>query len=217
MIKIKPFVFNDFSVNSFVIYDEDTKDCIIVDPGCVKESEQLKLTQFIEENQLNPKQLVNTHCHVDHVAGNKFVVDTYQIPVLANEGDNENLSNTTRAGELYGMKIDTPPSVSLYLNCGDTVKLGNSELKIMHLPGHSKGSIALYSEPEKFIVVGDVIFNGSVGRTDLNGGSLDELMHSIKDVLFKLDDDVTVYTGHGPETTIGNEVRSNPFLLDNVM
>ncbi len=217
MIKIKPFVFNDFSVNSFVIYDEDTKDCIIVDPGCVKEAEEIKLSQFINDNQLIPSKLINTHCHVDHVAGNKFVVDTYKIPVFANEDDNENLSNTTRAGELYGMKINTPPPVDEYLNCGDKVKIGNSNLKIMHLPGHSKGSIALYAEAEKFIVVGDVLFNGSVGRTDLNGGSLDELMHSIKNVLFKLEDDVMVYTGHGPETTIGNEVRSNPFLLDNVM
>ena len=217
MIKIKPFVFNDFAVNSFVIYDETSKECIIVDPGCVRETEQDSLTQFINENQLKPTQLVNTHCHVDHVAGNNFVVDTYNIQVYAHEGDNENLSNTKRAGELYGMKIDSPPKVDHYLNCGDTIKLGNSELLVMHLPGHSKGSIALYAKDEKFVVVGDVLFNGSVGRTDLNGGSLDELMHSIKEVLFKLDEDVTVYTGHGPETNIGNEVRSNPFLLDNVM
>lgn len=217
MIKIKPFVFNDFAVNSFVIYDEDSRECIIVDPGCVKETEQNSLTQFIEDNQLTPTKLVNTHCHVDHVAGNKFVVDTYNISVCANEGDNENLANTVRAGELYGMKIDMPPAVDQYLNCGDTVKLGQSELRVMYLPGHSKGSIALHAKDEKFVVVGDVLFNGSVGRTDLNGGSLDELMHSIKQVLFKLDDDVTVYTGHGPETNIGNEVRSNPFLLDNVM
>ena len=217
MINIKPFVFNDFAVNSFVIYDEDSKECIIVDPGCIKETEQYTLTQFIKDNKLKPTKLVNTHCHIDHVAGNKFVVDTYNIPVFANAGDNENLSNTVRASEIYGMKIEEPPKVNEYLNCGDTIKLGSSELEILHLPGHSKGSIALHARNEKFVVVGDVLFNGSVGRTDLNGGSLDELMDSIKNRLFKLDDDVTVYTGHGPETTIGNEVRSNPFLLDNVM
>jgi len=216
MIKIKPFVFNDFAVNSFVIYDE-TKECIIVDPGCNTKEQEDILSHFISENKLKPVKLLNTHCHVDHVAGNNFVVENYKTPVYANEGDVANLDASKRAGEIYGMKIKTPPAIDYYLNCNDVVKFGNSELSVLHVPGHSKGSIAFYAKDEKFIVVGDVLFNGSVGRTDLNGGSLDELMSSIKNRLFKLDDDVTVYTGHGPETTIGNEVRSNPFLLDNVM
>ena len=215
-MKIKPFVFNEFSVNSFVIYDE-SKECVIVDPGCISEEQQKILTNFIDDNKLKPVKLLNTHCHVDHVAGTKFVVDTYNIPVYMNDGDQANLDASVRAGELYGMKIDIPPTVDSFLKDNDTVKFGNSELKVLHLPGHSKGSIAFYAEAEKFVVVGDVLFNGSVGRTDLNGGSLDELMDSIKNKLFKLDDSVTVFTGHGPETTIGNEVRSNPFLLDNVM
>lgn len=217
MIKIKTFVFNAFSVNSFVIYDTEEKECIIVDPGCIDPSEQNTLTQFIKDEQLKPTKLINTHCHVDHVAGNKFVVDTYNIPVYANDQDNGNLSDSSRAGELYGMIIDTPPAVHQNLESGDIVKLGNAQLEVMNLPGHSKGSIALHAREEKFVVVGDVLFNGSVGRTDLNGGSLDELMDSIKNVLFKLDDDVVVHPGHGPETNIGNELRSNPFLLDNVM
>ena len=216
MLNIKSFVFNDFAVNSFIIYD-DTKDCIIVDPGCVSEKEQLTISSFIKENNLKPTKLINTHCHVDHVAGNKYIVDTYKIPIYAHKEDSENLANAQRAGELYGMIIDTPPAVQNFLVQDDTIDVGNSTLKIFHLPGHSKGSIALYSKDAKFIVVGDVIFNGSVGRTDLNGGSLDELMNSIKNKLFKLDDEVTIYSGHGPETTIGNEVRSNPFLLDNVL
>ncbi len=216
MPQIKAFVFNEFAVNSFVIYD-DSKECIIVDPGCISSKQQSILTDFIKDNQLNPVKLINTHCHVDHVAGNKFVVDTYNIPVYANEADNTNLKNAVRAGELYGMKIETPPEVTNYLNHNDTVKFGETILKVLHLPGHSEGSIALYSEKGQFIVVGDVIFNGSIGRTDLIGGSLDQLMNSIKNILFKLEDNTTVYSGHGPETTIGNEVRSNPFLLDNVL
>ena len=215
-MKIKPFVFNEFAVNSFVIYDE-SKECVIIDPGCISEEQQKVLSNFIDDNKLKPVKLLNTHCHVDHVAGNKFIVDTYNIPVYMNEGDQANLDSCVRAGELYGMKIDIPPAIESFLNDNDTVKFGNSELQVLHLPGHSNGSIAFYAKEEKFIVVGDVLFNGSVGRTDLNGGSLDELMDSIKNKLFKLDDNVTVYTGHGPETTIGNEVRSNPFLLDNVM
>ena len=216
MLNVKAFVFNDFAVNSYVIYT-DTKECIIVDPGCVSKEQQSMLNQFIEENNLKPIKLVNTHCHVDHIAGNKFVVDTYKIPVYAHEADMQNFSNAPRAGELYGMKIETPPAIQNFLNHKDIIELGDSKLEILHLPGHSEGSIALYSEEDKFVIVGDVLFNGSIGRTDLNGGSLDQLMNSIKTILFKLDDAVTVYSGHGPETTIGNEVRSNPFLLDNVL
>lgn len=215
-MKIKSFVFNDFALNSYVIYD-DTKECIIIDPGCVTEKEQNKLTDFIKDLQLKPVKLVNTHCHVDHVAGARFVCDTYKIPFYAHHGDASNLADAERAGQLYGMRIMTPPSIDFLLNDKDVVSFGRSELKVFHVPGHSKGSIALAAMQEKFVVVGDVLFNGSVGRTDLNGGSLDELMHSIKNVLFKLDDDFAVFSGHGPETTIGNEVRSNPFLLDNVM
>lgn len=215
-MKIKPFVFNDFSVNSFVIFD-DTKECIIVDPGCISPAERELLDGFINDNQLKPVKLVNTHCHVDHVAGVNYIKQKYKIPFYAHKDDDSNLADAERAGQLYGMRIDTPPKVDHYLSHGDVVEFGDSKVDILHLPGHSKGSVALFAEEDKFVVVGDVLFNGSVGRTDLNGGSLDELMNSIKSVLFKLEDDVIVYSGHGPETTIGNEVRSNPFLLDNVM
>ncbi|MBN2669908.1 MAG: MBL fold metallo-hydrolase [Bacteroidales bacterium] len=215
-MKIQAFVFNAFAVNSYIIYD-DTKECIIVDPGCISQEEQNELTSFIAANQLKPVKLVNTHCHVDHVAGNAFVKETYNIPVYSHKGDENNLNDADRAGQLYGMKITTPPAVDFWLDGESTMNFGQSELQLFHLPGHSKGSIGLIAKKEKFAVVGDVLFNGSVGRTDLNGGSVDELMHSIKHVLFKLDDDVMVYSGHGPETTIGNELRSNPFLLDNVM
>ncbi len=215
-MKIKPFVFNDFSVNTFVIYD-DSKECIIVDPGCIRPDEKETLNNFIEEHQLKPVKLVNTHCHVDHVAGVSYVKNNYNIPFYAHKGDDSNLKDAERAGQLYGMPIDAPPMPDNYLEHGDVVTFGHSKIDILHLPGHSKGSIALSAKEDKFVVVGDVLFNGSVGRTDLNGGSLEELMHSIKNVLFNLDDDVVVYSGHGPETSIGNEVRSNPFLLDNVM
>ena len=215
-MKIKKFVFNPFSVNSFVIYD-DTKECIIVDPGCQSENEEQELVKFIEDNQLKPVKLINTHCHVDHVAGNAFVKSKWSIPVFAHSGDVSNLSDAERAGQLYGMPVKTPPEADFDLKDDTSVKFGASELMIMHLPGHSKGSIALASMEDRFVVVGDVLFNGSIGRTDLNGGSLEELMDSIKNTLFKLDDDFTVYSGHGPETNIGNELRSNPFLLDNVM
>ncbi len=211
-MNIKKFVFNLFSVNTFVLYDE-TKECIIVDPGCRNEEEQAELIKFIEDNDLQPVKLVNTHSHVDHVAGNAFVKQKWSVPVCAHSEDISNLHDATRAGEFYGMPIQMPPDADLDLKGMNTLSFGNSELKLLHLPGHSKGSVAFVSEKDSFAIVGDVLFRGSVGRTDLNGGSLDELMHSIKEVLFKLDEQTVVYSGHGPETTIEQEKRSNPFLM----
>ncbi len=212
-MKIKKFTFNLFSVNSFVLYDE-TKECIIVDPGCRNQEEQQELIQFIEAHQLKPVKLVNTHCHVDHVAGNAFVKEQWSIPIYAHSEDISNLHDATRAGEFYGMPIVMPPNSDADLKGVDSLTFGNSELKLLHLPGHSKGSVALVSEKDSFAIVGDVLFRGAIGRTDLNGGSLDELMHSIKNILFKLDEQTVVYSGHGPETTIEQEKRTNPFLLE---
>ncbi len=212
-MKIKKFTFNLFSVNSFVLYDE-TKECIIVDPGCRNQEEREELIQFIETHQLKPVKLVNTHCHVDHVAGNAFVKEKWSVPICAHSEDISNLHDATGAGEFYGMPIEMPPNSDTDLKGVSSITFGNSELKLLHLPGHSKGSIALVSEKDGFAIVGDVLFRGAIGRTDLNGGSLDELMHSIKNVLFKLDEQTVVYSGHGPETTIEQEKRTNPFLLE---
>ena len=216
MITIKEFVFNTFAINTYILSDE-TKKCIIIDPGCSTKAEEDKLSDYINENNLEPVAIVNTHFHVDHVAGVYYTKNKYNIDVYGNENDKYLVDAAIDSGKIYGMEIKENPSIDKFLNNGDTYKFGNSELNVILVPGHTKGSLAFYSEKDNFVIAGDVLFNGSIGRTDLAGGDLDELLKSIKEKLFTLDPNTTVYSGHGPETTIGNEINSNPFLLDNVM
>ena len=216
MITIKELVFNTFAINTYILSDE-TKKCIIIDPGCSTKVEEEKLSNYIDENNLEPIAIVNTHFHVDHVAGIYFIKNKYKIDVYGNENDNYLVEAAIDSGKIYGMNIIENPKIDKFLNDGDIYKFGNSILKAIHVPGHTKGSLAYYSEKDNFVISGDVLYNGSIGRTDLQGGDLDILLKSIKEKLFTLDPNTTVYSGHGPETTIGNEINSNPFLLDNVM
>ena len=216
MITIKEFVFNSFATNTYILSDE-TKKCIIIDPTCSSDIEELKLSEYIESENLEPFAIVNTHFHVDHVVGVHFVKNRYNIDVYGNENEKYLVDAAIDSGEIYGMNIEKAPEIDKFLNDGDVFKFGNSELKVLSVPGHTKGSLAYYSEEDNFVIAGDVLFNGSIGRTDLPGGDLDSLLKSIKEKLFTLDQNTTVLSGHGPETTIGNEINSNPFLLDNVM
>ena len=216
MITIKEFVFNTFAINTYILSDE-TKKCIIIDPGCSNTSEEEAMSEYIENNNLKPIAIVNTHFHVDHIAGIYYTKNKYNIDVYGNENDKYLVEAAIDSGKIYGMDIKENPSIDKFLNDGDTYKFGNSELKVILVPGHTKGSLAFYSEKDSFVISGDVLFNGSIGRTDLPGGNLDILLKSIKEKLFTLDQNTVVYSGHGPETTIGNEINSNPFLLDNVM
>ena len=216
MITVKQFVFNPFAVNTYIISDESNK-CVIIDAGCAGEAEQTTLTNYIEENKLEPTALLNTHCHVDHVSGLSYLKSKYSLDFYANDNDNYLLDAAVASGSVYGMEIDQPPKIDKILNDGDIFEFGNSKLDVIHVPGHSRGSLAFYSDADKILFSGDVLFNGSIGRTDLEGGDLDQLLSSIKDKLFGLAEDVEVLSGHGPSTTIGIEINSNPFLLDNVM
>jgi len=216
MITIKEFVFNSFATNTYILSD-DTKKCVIIDPGCSNSSEEDAFSEYIENNNLEPVAIINTHFHVDHIAGIYFTRNKYNIDVYGNENDNYLVDAAIDSGKIYGMDIKEAPKMNKFLNDGDTYKFGNTELKVILVPGHTKGSIAYYSEKDNFVISGDVLFNGSIGRTDLQGGDLDVLLKSIKEKLFTLDQNTVVYSGHGPETTIGNEINSNPFLLDNVM
>jgi glyoxylase-like metal-dependent hydrolase (beta-lactamase superfamily II) len=216
MITIKEFVFNSFATNTYILSD-NTNECIIIDPGCTNQNEETALTEYIENNELKPVAILNTHFHVDHIAGIYFTKNKYNIDVYGNNNDNYLVDAAIDSGKVYGMDIKEAPKMDKFLNDGDIFKFGNSELKVILVPGHSKGSLAYYSEENNFVISGDVLFNGSIGRTDLAGGDLDVLLKSIKEKLFTLDQNTVVYSGHGPETTIGNEINSNPFLLDNVM
>jgi hydroxyacylglutathione hydrolase len=212
MITIQSFTFGPFQENTYVLYDE-TNECIIIDPGCYDKDERTELANYIEEKKLKPVKLINTHCHLDHVFGNGFVAGKYNVQLEIHKQDKQVLDAFLMTASLYGLNADPSPQPSIYLNEGDTIKFGNSELEIVFTPGHSPGSITFYSSAQKFMIAGDVLFYGSIGRTDLPGGNYETLINSIKNKLFPLGDDYTVYNGHGPSTTIGFERLNNPFLV----
>lgn len=211
MITVHYFIFNAFQENTYILYDE-TKECVIIDPGCYSNEEEQTLVNFITKNDLTPVKLLNTHCHIDHVLGNSFVASKYNIGLEIHENDLPTLHATPEYGHTFGFNIDKSPEPTTFLRDGDTVKFGNSELEVLFVPGHSAGHLVFVGRDEKFVINGDVLFQGSIGRTDLPGGDYNTLIQSIKAKLLTLDDDFTVYSGHGSSTTIGYERASNPFL-----
>lgn len=216
MIQIQKFTFNPFQENTFVLYDE-TKEAVIIDPGCNSSAEHKVLTDFIEQNDLKVVKLLNTHCHIDHVFGNQFVKDKYNVQLHMHKLDEPTLIAAKTAADIYQIKpfIESTPDV--FVGEEDTIEFGNSSLEILFVPGHAPGHIAFLHRAQKFVINGDVLFQGSIGRTDFPGCSHEDLINSIKTKMYTLDDDVTVYTGHGPETTIGHEKQFNPFVnLQNI-
>tara|TARA_B100001057_G_scaffold255508_1_gene255760 strand:- start:1546 stop:2184 length:639 start_codon:yes stop_codon:yes gene_type:complete len=211
-MKLKSFTFNQFYENTFIVSDS-TNDCIIIDPGCYSNDEKNILKKYIEDNNLNPIKLINTHCHIDHILGNKFVARTWGLNLETHQNDIELLENSAEIARLYGfIDYEKSPSTTQFLNEGDIVEFGNSKLKILYTPGHAPGHISLYSKEEKFIISGDVLFKSSIGRTDLPGGDFNVLIESIKTKILCLNDDTVIYCGHGPATTVGYERKNNPFL-----
>lgn len=212
MITIHTFIFSPFSENTYVLYDE-TKECIIIDPGCYEQSEKLELVDFISKNKLKPVRLLNTHCHIDHVFGNKFVADTFGLKPEAHKEELFNLKHSEAVSQMYGLSgYENSPLPSIFLSEADVIEFGNSELEILFVPGHAPGHIAFASKAQKFVISGDVLFYGSIGRTDFPGCSHEDLIKSIKTKLFPLGDDFRVFSGHGPQTNIGFERKNNPFL-----
>ncbi len=210
MIHVKSFVFNPFMENTYILYD-DSREAVVIDPGCYEEYEQDQLTEFIEKEGLTVKRLINTHGHIDHVLGNYFVSRKYGIPLEINEKDIPVLKAVESYAPSYGFDNYQPVEPERMLNEGDIVTVGQSELEVLFLPGHSPGHIGLLNREEKMLVSGDVLFRESVGRTDLPGGDHTTLLDSIREKLFNLDDEIIVYCGHGPETSLGHEKRYNPF------
>jgi hydroxyacylglutathione hydrolase len=212
MSTIECFVFNMFYENTFIIFDE-TKECVIIDPGCYAQHERDKLKRFIEREKLKPVHLLNTHCHIDHVFGNRFVADTWNLPLTIPDGEQLVLEAYPRVAEMYAIpNIQQSPDAEIILKENDLVNFGNTTLKVIAAPGHSPGGICFYNEAEKILIAGDVIFQNSIGRTDLPGGNHDLLIKNIKTKVLTLPEDVKVYCGHGDSTTIGREKKSNPFL-----
>ena len=211
MIRIKSFVFNSFQVNTYVLYD-DINECLIVDAGCYDDEEKTELLCFLKDKSLKPVALLNTHCHIDHLLGNSFIHEQFGLLTQAHKFEKPMLEGANQQGKLFGFEIEQPPAIGNFLEEKDKVKFGNSELLVIHVPGHSRGSLAFYNKAQKFVLDGDVLFQGGIGRTDLPGGDYETLIESITGKIFSLDEDVIVYSGHGPNTTIGEEKKFNPFF-----
>ena len=212
MLTIKQFTFNPVQENTYVIFN-DSGACAIIDPGCYFDYEYKELTEFIDKNDLLPKCLLNTHCHLDHVFGNRQVAERYKLKLQMHPNEKKLFDYAPVSGEMWGLPFKNYEGEILYINEGNQVAIGEDQLEIFLTPGHSPGSITFYSSKDKFAISGDVLFRSGIGRTDLPGGDYDTLITSIQTKLFSLPDDVVVYSGHGPETTIGDEKRSNPFLI----
>ena len=211
MIQIQSFQFNAFGENTYVLYDE-TKDAVVIDPGCYEASEREELDTFIENNGLNIKKLLNTHCHIDHVLGNLHVSHKYGVDLWIHELDLPLLSGVKIRAQQFGFPMYQEKDADQFFKEGDIISFGNSNLEVIFTPGHAPGHVVFLNKKENICIGGDVLFKQSIGRTDLPGGNHEELLSSIRNKLFVLDDNMTVYPGHGPTTTIGYEKVHNPFL-----
>ncbi len=210
-IKIFTLTFNPFSENTYLIADEDGKTAII-DPGCLYHEEQEKLFQTLQKNHLTLERVLLTHCHIDHVMGCKFIYDTFGLLPEHHEIEKSLLANASIQGQFFGIDCPTPPAAQHFLIPNTAISIGKITFELFFTPGHSPGSISFFHAPSKTLFSGDVLFQGSIGRTDLPGGNYETLMQTIYQVLLPLGEDVTVYPGHGPKTTIAKEKQYNPFL-----
>jgi glyoxylase-like metal-dependent hydrolase (beta-lactamase superfamily II) len=211
MIHIKAFTFSPISENTYVLYNDAGK-AIIVDPGCYFPAEEETLKNCLIDNGLTPVYLLNTHCHLDHVFGNKWVHETYGLELHMHPNEASMLELAPVSGERWGLPFQNYAGPLHYLNDGDTLFLDETEIQVILAPGHSPGSICFYLPSQGDLIGGDVLFRGSIGRTDLPGGDSETLLTSIREKLWVLPDETVVYSGHGIKTTIGYEKRNNPFL-----
>ena len=210
MTNIHLLTYNPFQQNTILL--ESAGECIIIDPGAYTQEEQKDFLNFISENDLKPIRLLNTHCHLDHVFSNGLVVEKFGLDLEIHKKELSMLRACPQVGQAYGIPMAPSPEPKKWLKSGDSIEIGEDSLQILFTPGHSPGSISLYSEKNKYLIAGDVLFHESIGRTDLPGGDFNTLLRSIKDELLNLHDEVVVYPGHGPTTTIGHERNHNPFI-----
>ncbi len=209
-MRVTRFTFNPFQENTWVL--DNGREALVVDPGCSDRDEEHELETWFEENGLSPVRLVLTHAHIDHVLGCAWMRDRYGLLPWMHRADLPLLHAAERQGKLYGVPCAPPPEPGKYLDAGDQVGLGTEMLDVLFVPGHAPGHIALWQPTQRFLISGDVLFQRSIGRTDLPGGDMDTLLASIREQLFPLGDEVVVHCGHGPDTTIGEEKRLNPFV-----
>jgi glyoxylase-like metal-dependent hydrolase (beta-lactamase superfamily II) len=212
MLHIQHFTFNPFQENTYVVYN-DQKEAFIIDPGCYTRIEQKQLLEFIKDHALTPKGLLNTHCHLDHVFGNQLIADTFNLPAIFHKNEQVVLDRLAEASTKWGIPCNSYTGAIQYIENGDTLSLGEEQFSILLTPGHSPGSVCFYHKEQAIIIGGDLIFKDGVGRTDLPGSNPNDLIKSIQDVILPLPENITIYSGHGPATTIGREKRHNPYLM----
>jgi hydroxyacylglutathione hydrolase len=212
LIKIKKFTFNLFAENTFVLWDDETKECAIVDPGCRDLEEESELESFVAENNLSVKYLVNTHCHIDHILGCEFVKQKFNPIYYAPELDIPLIENSKMQSDMVGMDFTILILPEKYLSENEVLTIGKTTLKFLFTPGHTPGEFCIYIPEIKTCITGDVLFFDSIGRTDLWGGNYDTLIKSINEKLLTLPDETIIYPGHGEQSTIGREKKLNPFL-----
>lgn len=212
MITVEQLTYNPFQENTFLIYDE-TKEALVVDPGCYTDQEKQQFKELVGSKGLKLKGIISTHSHLDHVFGNYFVMNEFNVGLTIHKEDLQTLKMQTRTCELYGIpNVDESPEPTDFIKEGEQIKFGNSVLDVVFVPGHAPGHIAFVSHEDKFVINGDCLFQRSIGRTDLPGGNMEQLLKSIRSQLFTLPEDYVVYCGHGPSTTVGDEKANNPFL-----
>lgn len=210
MIQVHKLTFNPFQENTYILSDE-TGEAVIIDPGCYERTEQKYLVDYLAQKNLNPVRLLNTHCHIDHVLGNYFVASQFNLKLGIHKADIPTLKAIPDYAHLYGFNgYQESPEPDYFLEDGDEIRFGNSVVKVIFGPGHCPGHVAFYNEADNFVINGDILFQGSFGRVDLPGGDFQTLKRTILERMFALPENTTVYCGHGPETTIGAEKRSNP-------
>lgn len=213
MLSVKKFVFSPFYENTYLIYDDLTRETAVIDPGCYNDHERETISDFIEKENLSIKYLINTHCHIDHIFGNAFIKGKYNSQFLASKEDLFLLDLMVQQGEIYGTPVTPSPKPDLFITENEKIQLGSSIGNFIFTPGHSPGGYCLYFENEKICFTGDTLFKESIGRTDLWGGDYNTLINSIKEKLLVLPDDVKIFPGHESESTIEYEKRNNRFLI----
>ena len=212
MINVDVIPINPWQENTYILSDE-SGECVIIDPGCLSPEECRSVSDFIDNKGYKPVRLLQTHLHLDHVFGAGYIAEKYDLKLEAHPADEFFIDQTVSYAAQFGVRLEAnPPAIGHYLNAGDTVSFGNSTLRVIHVPGHSPGGIVFYGQADEIAVAGDVLFRESIGRADLPGGDYDTLIASIKSQLLVLSDEVKVYPGHGPSTSIGHERSNNPFL-----
>ena len=202
-----------FAVNTFVVWDEETKEAAVIDPGTSGLAEEELLDDFISKNDLKIKYLINTHCHIDHILGCNFVKEKYNPQFLIPEKDVPLLQNAHLQASAFGVEFKEPPKPDKFITEEEELQLGKTIIKFLFTPGHTPGEYCIYFEEEKICITGDVLFREGIGRTDLWGGDYNRLIRSIETKLFTLPGDVKIYPGHGEPSTISHEMKNNPFLV----